>query len=145
MKNVLKLSLVTLSLLGAGTSVAQVPLKATLYQDANCGCCQDYATYLKKNNINVQSINQTDMAKIKRQFGSLKLASCHTMRIGNYTVEGHVPIAAINKLLAQRPNIIGISVPGMPMNSPGMGPVRKGTLKVMAILKNGHSQQFSME
>lgn len=145
MKNCFKFSVVALTLIASSTTFAQTFPKATLYKDANCGCCVAYVDYLKKNKMNVTSVNRTDMGEIKKKYGSNKAASCHTMRIGGYTVEGHVPVAAIKKLLNEKPDIVGISVPGMPMNSPGMGPEKKGTLKVMALTKDGQTKPFSVE
>ncbi|MBL8504745.1 DUF411 domain-containing protein [Methylobacillus glycogenes] len=111
----------------------------TLYKDANCGCCQKYVTYLRQHGFEVQAHDKgrDEMARIKQQYGVTRLASCHTALIGGYVVEGHVPVAAIQKLLKQKPNIIGISVPDMPMNSPGMGEMQPGTLTVYSIPKAG--------
>ena len=103
---------------------------AVLYKSPTCGCCTSYVTYLREQDIAVDAIDQDDLSTIKKEHGSAHMASCHTMRIDGYTVEGHVPVAAIRKLLREKPAIVGISVPGMPMNSPGMGPEVKGTLKV---------------
>lgn len=120
---------------------------ATLYKSPTCGCCTSYVTYLREQGIEVEAIDQDDLSAIKTQHGSAHLASCHTMRIGGYTVEGHVPVAAIRKLLRDKPAIVGISVPGMPMNSPGMGPEVKGTLKVYELSRDAREapKVFSVE
>lgn len=133
------------SLLLAGT-VAHAAT-ATLYKSPTCGCCTSYVTYLREQGIEVEAIDQDDLSAIKTQHGSAHLASCHTMRIGGYTVEGHVPVAAIRKLLRDKPAIVGISVPGMPMNSPGMGPEVKGTLKVYELSRDAREtpKVFSVE
>ena len=72
--------------------------------------------------------------------GTHKAASCHTLEIENYVVEGHVPVAAIERMLKEQPDIKGIALPGMPINSPGMGPEQKGSLRV---LKLDHSSNPS--
>lgn len=74
------------------------------------------------------------------------MASCHTALVGGYVVEGHVPAPAIRKLLAQRPKIKGIAVPGMPQGSPGMGPWKPGTLGVYEVAdRPGLPKLFSAE
>ncbi len=79
------------------------------------------------------------MSPVKRKLGTHKAASCHTVEIDGYVIEGHVPVAAINKLLKERPdNIRGIALPGMPLNSPGMGPEKPGSLEVLSLDKNGN-------
>lgn len=120
---------------------------ATLYKSPTCGCCTSYVTYLREQGIAVDAIDQDDLSAIKKAHGSAHMASCHTMRIEGYTVEGHVPVAAIRKLLREKPAIVGISVPGMPMNSPGMGPEVKGTLKVYELSRDANAapKVFSVE
>ncbi|MEN9464888.1 MAG: hypothetical protein RL217_1069 [Pseudomonadota bacterium] len=110
---------------------------ATLYKDPSCGCCGAYADYLEENGFKVQRIDSTQMSAIKEKLGTSQAASCHTVKIGDYVVEGHVPVAAINKMLADKPAIHGLALPGMPMNSPGMGPEKKGSLEVLSLDKDG--------
>lgn len=123
----------------AGTAV-------TLYKSPTCGCCKNYVRYLQQNGFTVQAIDQTDMNGIKKRYGVTHVASCHTALVGGYVVEGHVPVSAINKLLKEKPAIAGISVPGMPLNSPGMGAMEKGTLTVYSIPKAYETPKvFSVE
>ncbi|MCB5185831.1 CopG family transcriptional regulator [Methylobacillus gramineus] len=118
----------------------------TLYKDANCGCCQKYVMYLRQHGFKVDAFDRSDMSQIKLRYGVSRVASCHTALIGGYVVEGHVPVAAINKLLTEKPAIIGISVPEMPMNSPGMGEMKPGTLTVYSIPAAGQQPKvFSVE
>lgn len=116
---------------------AQELIQATLHKDPWCGCCNAYADYLEENGFAVTRIDHQDMAPIKRKLGTSQAASCHTVEIDGYVVEGHVPAAAINKMLNERPDIQGIALPGMPLNSPGMGPEKKGSLKVLSLDKQG--------
>lgn len=139
--------LIALLLLLQTTSAWALPAM-TLYKDANCGCCKKYVSYLRQHGFAVQAEDKArdEMARIKQQYGVTRLASCHTALIGGYVVEGHVPVAAIQKLLKQKPNIIGISVPDMPTNSPGMGEMQPGTLTVYSIPKaGGQPAVFSVE
>ena len=119
---------------------------ATLYKSPTCGCCEKYVDYLRQNGFRVTAIDQGDMSAIKKHYGVTRVASCHTMLINGYVVEGHVPVSAINKLLKEKPAIVGISAPGMPTNSPGMGEMKKGTLTIYRIPKaNEALKVFSVE
>lgn len=94
---------------------------ATLYKTPQCGCCEEYADYLRENGYTVTVKPTHDLSLIKRQHGVPEgLEGCHTMFIDGYVVEGHVPVKTLNKLLAEHPKIKGISLPGMPQGSPGM-------------------------
>ena len=97
------------------------PVAVAMYKNPQCSCCDEYAKYLRQNGFNVTVTPTHNMSLISRQHGvPERLAGCHTMLIGGYVVEGHVPVDAINKLLREHPNIRGISLPGMPEGSPGM-------------------------
>lgn len=94
---------------------------AVLYKNPQCSCCETHAEYLRQHGYQVEVKPSFDMVTIKRQNGVPEaLDGCHTMLIGGYVVEGHVPAAAVDRLLDERPGIKGISVPGMPAGSPGM-------------------------
>ncbi len=112
----------------AGTAV-------TLYKSPTCECCNKYVQYLEKNGYSVKAINEDNMDAVKKRYGTARAASCHTALIDGYAVEGHVPVRAIHKLLREKPGIVGISAPGMPQHSPGMGEERPGTLTIYAIPK----------
>lgn len=131
-------------LLSAATAFAGPAV--TLYKSPACGCCEKYVDYLKQNGFAVQAYDRGDMDGIKQRYGVTRVAACHTALVGGYVVEGHVPVGAINKLLKEKPAIAGISVPGMPLNSPGMGEMKKGTLTVYTIPKAGEAPRvFSVE
>lgn len=104
-----------------------------MYKDPNCGCCGAHADYLKQNGVKIKTVNHPNMLEIKKQYGTLAGASCHTIVMDGYAIEGHVPIASIQKLWDEQPDIKGIALPGMPYNSPGMGPEKKGSLKIMEV------------
>lgn len=117
--------------------VLAAPIDVTLHKDPNCGCCVKYAEYLEDNGFNVTQIDHANMTPIKQRLGTSQAASCHTVEIEGYVVEGHVPVAAINKMLEEQPDIRGLALPGMPMNSPGMGPEKKGSLQVLQLDAQG--------
>jgi len=93
----------------------------TIYKSPTCGCCVKYAAYLKDQGYRVETIMVKDMDRIKKEHQiPSNLESCHTAIIDEYFVEGHVPVEAIEKLLQEKPDIDGISLPEMPAGTPGM-------------------------
>ena len=93
----------------------------TVYKHPSCGCCGKWVEHAQKHGFDVKVVETEDMVAVKKRLGVPdKLASCHTSQAGGYFVEGHVPAADIKRLLAEKPKAAGISVPGMPMGSPGM-------------------------
>jgi hypothetical protein len=93
----------------------------TVYKTATCGCCSKWVEHLREAGFTVVAEDVTNLAQIKAEHGvTSNLASCHTAIADGYVVEGHVPADVIGKLLDERPSVIGITVPGMPMGSPGM-------------------------
>ena len=98
----------------------------TLYKNPQCGCCDDYARHLEEMGVSVTIVDDVEVGTIKLEAGlPYGLGSCHTTLMGGYAIEGHVPLAAIEKLFEQRPAIGGIGLAGMPIGTPGMpGPKR---------------------
>ncbi len=93
----------------------------TVYKSPTCSCCERWIEHLQDNGFRVEAHNLDNMYELKLANGiTSETASCHTALIENYVVEGHVPADVIKKLLAERPDVKGISVPGMPLGSPGM-------------------------
>lgn len=92
----------------------------TVFRSPTCGCCGLWIEHMKASGFQVKDEITEDM-NIKEQYGIAPgLASCHTTLVDGYVVEGHVPAEDVQRLLAERPNIAGITVPGMPIGSPGM-------------------------
>lgn len=92
-----------------------------VYKPTYCGCCTDWVDHMERAGFDV-SVETTDRpAVIKDELGvPEELRSCHTSRVGEYVVEGHVPAEVVARLLKERPDVKGIAVPGMPIGSPGM-------------------------
>lgn len=111
---------------------------AEVYYSESCGCCVNYIGYLRNSGFKVNAIRVDDTKETK---DGLKipgdLRSCHTTKIGNYFIEGHVPVEAIKKLLIEKPAIDGIALPGMPSGSPGM-PGPKVPFEILGV-KGGKS------
>jgi len=109
----LLLSLIAVPAMAAETAV--------VYRSPTCSCCEAWIAYLKSKGFDTTVIATDDIAAVKdKMHVPADMQSCHTAVIGGYVVEGHVPAEAIAKLLAERPNVVGIAAPGMPDGSPGM-------------------------
>ncbi len=115
-------------------------LPITVWKTASCGCCQAWVDYLADNGFTVTAHNVEDVTPIKQGLGLINpaLYSCHTALIDGYVVEGHVPASDIKRLLAERPEIIGITAPGMPQMSPGMHSIEPKGYDVLQF--NAHQQ-----
>ena len=95
--------------------------KVLSYRSASCGCCKKWVNHLRDNGLEVVDNIVEDISEIKKQYNvPNNLRSCHSAKIGNYTIEGHIPIESINKLFKEKPSFSGLAVPGMPHGSPGM-------------------------
>lgn len=117
-----RLSLVSLFLFFVSVgSAAVMPLQVTLFHNPGCMCCDQYADYLNDKGYDVKIVDNKHLAAVNREHGvERQLSSCHTSLIGDYAVVGHIPEPVIARLLRESPDIRGISLPGMPMGSPGM-------------------------
>jgi hypothetical protein len=142
-------ALVTISLTtaavrsGSSAPPAKKPT-ITVYKDPNCGCCKNWIAYLAKHGYTVVAKDTPDMTEIKHSLGVPdKLTACHTAVVNGYLIEGHVSAEDIDRLLAQKPTIAGIAVPGMPMSSPGMDGPRTQGYKVLSFDKAGHTKVFA--
>ena len=106
----------------------------TLYKNPQCGCCEGYAEYMRKHGYSVNVIPTHDLSAKSRQAGIPEaFEGCHLSVIDDYVVSGHVPVTAVNRLLSERPAIKGITLPGMPMGSPGMNGVKKGPFTIYTV------------
>jgi hypothetical protein len=93
----------------------------TVHKDPNCGCCTGWVEHLRESGFTVQAIDTAELDAVKTRLGVPRdLAACHTAQVAGYVVEGHVPAAALKRLLAEKPSAAGLAVPGMPVGSPGM-------------------------
>ena len=118
--------------------LANTGIRATLYKNPQCSCCEGYADYLRQNGFQVDVRPTNDLAEISRKAGvPAALEGCHTTFIDGYVIDGHVPVDVVRRLLAEKPAIAGITLPGMPMGSPGMGGTKTEKFVVYALTKDG--------
>ncbi len=120
-----------------------------IWKSPTCGCCEKWAQHMTSHNFKIKTNNVAHgaLAEIKREAGIIpQYASCHTAKIDGYFIEGHVPVQDIKRLLLERPDAVGLSVPGMPIGSPGMEHGdEKEPYEVLLIKKDGTSETFSQQ
>ena len=117
---------------------------ATVYANESCGCCRKWMAHLKDNVFKVDVHYVADVTPYKTQYGVTQdLWSCHTARIGGYTIEGHVPADLIRKLLGGAGTLAGLAVPGMPTGSPGMEEPTPQPYEVIAFGPGGKTSVFA--
>lgn len=119
----------------------------TAYKTPTCPCCGAWVERMVEAGFVLKElIVLEDLAPIRARYGVPdRYASCHTGVIGNYALEGHVPPADVRRLLAEKPAAAGLSVPGMPMGSPGMegDGSMKEAFETLLILKDGSARVFA--
>lgn len=116
-----------LALLGAASLGATLQAHAdqlpevVVHRDPSCGCCGAWAAHLRRAGFPVKIVETGNLNAVKQRLRvPADLISCHTAEVLGYVVEGHVPVTAIQRLLAEKPQATGLAVPGMPIGSPGM-------------------------
>ena len=126
--------------------LAAQDLLVEVWKSPTCGCCDDWITYLEANGFSVKSYNEGALEAMERLGMPTRYGSCHTASLHGYAIEGHVPVREILRLLQERPDAIGISVPGMPRGSPGMNGPEYGNITdpydVLLIGRDGKSSVF---
>ena len=138
-----RILLLSASALAVSGPLHAAPVTVRLYKSPECGCCEGYADYLRHHGFAVTSEPTNELAEISRKAGiPADLQGCHTAFIGDYVVDGHVPAEVIEKLLAERPAIKGITLPGMPAGSPGMVGEKAEPFTIYAIGQDGKSSVF---
>jgi hypothetical protein len=121
-------------------------LSIEVWLGQGCGCCKDWVAHLQENGFEVLSHEGGNSAARDRLRMPVGYGSCHTGEIDGYAIEGHVPANDVRRLVAERPDAIGISVPAMPRGSPGMDGPAYGNVKdpydVLLIDRDGNSSVF---
>ena len=100
---------------------ASAEAEMTVYKSPTCGCCGKWITHMEENGFKVKAVDVIEMNVVKQKYGiTQNLASCHTAIIDGYFIEGHVPASDVKRLLSEKTDSKGLTVPGMPIGSPGM-------------------------
>lgn len=123
------------------------PATMQVWKDPNCGCCKDWIAHLEESGFATTVIEQGNSAARARLGMPQKFGSCHTALIHGYVIEGHVPASDIQRLLKDKPKALGLSVPGMPIGSPGMDGRayggRRDAYQVLLIQRDGSATTFN--
>jgi Cu/Ag efflux protein CusF len=148
-RHIITTALALVAAVSSATVLAQARTKplVRVWKDPNCGCCNDWITYLEANGFDVQGFDTGNSVARQRLGMPHALGSCHTAQVGGYVIEGHVPAADIHRLLLEQPKALGLSVPGMPIGSPGMdGPEygnRRDPYDVLLVQRDGRSSVWN--
>lgn len=132
--------------LAAAPGSAQSAPQVSVAKTPTCGCCTAWVEHMQEAGFEVETtdMTMTGLVARKTELGvDPRLASCHTATVGGYVIEGHVPAADVRRLLAERPEAIGLAVPGMPVGSPGMEyGDRRDPYDTLLLLRDGGTRVF---
>jgi hypothetical protein len=130
-----------------GGSAAATAETIEVWKSESCGCCASWVEYLAKNGFTpkAENVAASELARIKMQAGlSPQHQSCHTAKVGGYVIEDHVPVGDIRRLLSEKPDAVGLAVPGMPIGSPGMeSGDEKEPYEVLLVKRDGTTEVFA--
>jgi hypothetical protein len=136
------------ALLGVNASARANPM-VEVWKTASCGCCHDWVAHMQANGFKVVTHDVSEVDKSAKRASvdiPAELGSCHTALVDGYALEGHVPAGDVHRLLKERPKAAGLTVPGMPIGSPGMdGPAyggRKDKFATLLVLRDGSSSVY---
>lgn len=140
----------TLLLAAAATALPALgapSVQGEVWKSPSCGCCKDWIAHMQGAGFAL-SVHETGNTAVRARLKvPAELGSCHTALIGGYAIEGHVPARDVQRLLKERPQAVGLTVPGMPIGAPGMdGPEYGGQrdrYDVLLVLADGRTRVFS--
>lgn len=127
------------------SSSATLPV-VTVYKSPTCGCCSGWVEHMREAGFEVEAHDVNDLSEVKSRLGVFpQHQSCHTAKVGDYVVEGHVPADLVQRLLRDQPDVAGLAVPGMPRGSPGMEMPdgTKDAYDVIAFTADGESSVYA--
>ena len=121
-----------------------------VFKSATCGCCGKWVDHMRKAGftVHITDLSEPELQKIKDRYGvPASGRSCHTTRVEGFTVEGHVPASEVQRLLKEKPRVAGLTVPGMPLGSPGMevSGMKPHPYQVLTFDKSGATQVYSIQ
>lgn len=126
------------------SALAKDDPKIMVYKSPTCGCCTKWVSHLQENGFEAETTDLNDLRMIKSMSGiKPEQASCHTAKVDGYVIEGHVPADDIKRLLAERPDARGLTVPGMPLGSPGMETPQPDHYQVLLLGNDGNTAVFA--
>ena len=133
-----------LALVAPRAWAAPARTRVEIWKSDSCGCCGEWIKHLQKNGFATKVNSVADASPMRSALGIPdRLGSCHTAKVGGYAIEGHVPAGDIRRLLAQKPDAIGLSAPGMPAASPGMDVPNSPPYEVLLVRRDGSTTLFA--
>jgi hypothetical protein len=137
--------LVLLAVAGCTRTPTDAEGLVTVYKNESCGCCKLWVRHLQQAGFTVTVHNLDNLGPTKERVGvPVAMGSCHTAEVSGYFVEGHVPAEDIKRLLRERPDAKGLTVPGMPAGSPGMEvPGKTQPYDVFLVSKDGSTSIYT--
>ena len=140
----LSIILASVALAGSNLGFAQTSGTVEMYKSPYCGCCGKWAEHMSKAGFSVKTHEIDNVPDTRKKLGMPeKLGSCHTAKIGNYLLEGHVPADDIKRLLKEKPKALGLAVPGMPAGSPGMDVPNSPPYDTLLVHKDATTRVFA--
>ena len=138
MRNPFRILIMLAALLFSTAIGSSADRDVTLYKNPGCTCCDGYAEHLRAAGYQVDIQETEELGDLQRAAGIPdEVQGCHFFETEGYAISGHVPVAAVEKLFTERPDIRAISLPGMPAGSPGMGGQKEGPFEVLGISASG--------
>ncbi|MDP3332253.1 MAG: DUF411 domain-containing protein [Methylococcaceae bacterium] len=137
-------SLLLVFLVSTGSAWAQAATQVEVFKSPSCGCCGKWIEHLQQNDFQVSVHEVNDVPAARKKLGMPdRLGSCHTARVGDYVIEGHVPAADIKRLLKEKPKALGLAVPAMPPGSPGMETAKPAPYESLLVQTDGSTRVFA--
>jgi hypothetical protein len=137
-------SLVLVALMGSAAASAQPLPKVDIYKSPTCDCCAKWIAHMQKSGFKVDIHEVANTQASRKKLGMPdKFGSCHTSKIGEYVVEGHVPAADIKQLLKEKPKALGLAVPSMPPGSPGMDIPNSPPYETLLVQTDGSNRVYA--
>lgn len=125
-------------------AVADALPTALVYKTPSCGCCSLWVDHMREAGFEVDARDLNDIIPVKIDAGvPPRMSSCHTTLIDGYVVEGHIPAEHVKRLLEERPDVVGIAVPGMPIGSPGMEGIGARPYQVLSWDRQGNVEVYA--
>ena len=128
----------------SNTALAQSSIDVEVFKSPTCGCCGQWVEHMRQAGFQVTVRNVAETSATRHELGIPdRYGSCHTAKVGDYVIEGHVPAADVKRLLAEKPKAIGLAVPSMVPGSPGMESSNPVAYKTLLVKSDGSSQVFA--
>lgn len=141
-----RVMLMTAAAAALASSALAAPPPLVVYKTASCGCCKGWIAHMARAGFAPKVVVMDDVTPVGRKHGvPFELSSCHISTIGGYVVVGHVPSSDVSRLLRERPKALGLTVPGMPLGSPGMETPdgRREAYDTLLLLAGGKTRVFA--